>query len=109
MSAEGVHAYTSMLTRIRPTRIANNDAGQRICVCWHVSCSYVLSCEVDPPDGPAGCGGHYPANMRLQGYDNSSSRTLVHWCHGAPGAVFLWCAAHEVRWVLSTICKLEPV
>jgi hypothetical protein len=47
--------------------------------------------------------------MRLQGYDNSSSRTLVHWCHGAPGAVFLWCAAHEVRWVLSTICEMELV
>lgn len=65
--------------------------------------SYVLSCEVDAPGRPAGSGGHYPTLMRLQGYDNndSSSRTLVHWCHGAPGAVYLWCTAHEVGvWVL---------
>jgi hypothetical protein len=40
--------------------------------------------------------------MQLQGLagdgaDGGGERsTLVHWCHGAPGAVFLWCAAHEV-------------
>jgi hypothetical protein len=62
-------------------------------------CRYVLSCEVDAPGSPQGSGGHYPTLMRLQGYDSSSSssKTLVHWCHGAPGAVFLCCAAHEVR------------
>lgn len=57
---------------------------------------YVLSCEQDAPGCPQGSGGHYPTLMRLQGFDSSSSRTLVHWCHGAPGAVFMWCAAHEV-------------
>ncbi|PNH06704.1 LanC-like protein 1, partial [Tetrabaena socialis] len=33
------------------------------------------------PDGPAAA--HSP-------------KALVHWCHGAPGAVLLWCKAHEV-------------
>jgi hypothetical protein len=66
--------------------------GLPACLC----CRYVLSCELDAPGLPQGSGGHYPTLMRLQGYDSSSSKTLVHWCHGAPGAVFMWCAAHEV-------------
>jgi hypothetical protein len=40
---------------------------------------------------PAGQQGHYPTQMGL-----SKGKVLVHWCHGAPGAVFLWCMAFQV-------------
>eukprot|EP00882_Tetradesmus_deserticola_P008922 GHRQ01009412.1.p1 GENE.GHRQ01009412.1~~GHRQ01009412.1.p1 ORF type:complete len:351 (+),score=127.18 GHRQ01009412.1:199-1251(+) len=61
------------------------------------SLSYVLSCEADVAGSPRGSGGHYPALMVLAGSCASAdSSALVHWCHGAPGAVFLWCKAYEV-------------
>eukprot|EP00879_Flechtneria_rotunda_P018774 GHRR01019707.1.p1 GENE.GHRR01019707.1~~GHRR01019707.1.p1 ORF type:complete len:234 (+),score=71.21 GHRR01019707.1:928-1629(+) len=62
------------------------------------SLQYILEyCEVDLPGYPAGSGGHYPTLMQLKGVSYPADREpLVHWCHGAPGAVFLWCKAYEV-------------
>lgn len=61
------------------------------------SLRFVLSCEQDLPGSAPGSGGHYPALMTLAGSPASPDRQpLVHWCHGAPGAVFLWCKAYEV-------------
>ncbi|KAF5839816.1 hypothetical protein DUNSADRAFT_18478 [Dunaliella salina] len=55
---------------------------------------YVLAHEQDVPGSPSGSGGHYPTQMGQ--LKRNSDRVLVHWCHGAPGAVFLLCKAHEV-------------
>eukprot|EP00878_Enallax_costatus_P024698 GHUV01026378.1.p1 GENE.GHUV01026378.1~~GHUV01026378.1.p1 ORF type:complete len:230 (+),score=71.86 GHUV01026378.1:815-1504(+) len=60
------------------------------------SLRFVLSCECDAPGFTAGSGGHYPALMKLHGMDNSDRHVLVHWCHGAPGAVYLFSKAYEV-------------
>eukprot|EP00983_Pelagomonas_calceolata_P131610 1161795-Pelagomonas_calceolata.AAC.7 len=35
-------------------------------------------------------------HTRLSAHYLNIQRTAVHWCHGAPGAVFLLCKAHEV-------------
>lgn len=59
---------------------------------------YVLSCERDLPGAPRGSGGHYPVMMPLPGQaQQEGGEALVHWCHGAPGAVFLLSKAHEVK------------
>jgi len=63
----------------------------------------VLSLEQDAP-GRAGKGGHYPVMMSP---DTAAAApagpavdphepALVHWCHGAPGAVYLFTKAAEV-------------
>ncbi|KAG2440138.1 hypothetical protein HXX76_004251 [Chlamydomonas incerta] len=63
------------------------------------SLAYVASHEKDAP-GCGARGGHYPTKMAVSPPDPAeeagAAKTLVHWCHGAPGAVFLWCKAHEV-------------
>eukprot|EP00775_Hariotina_reticulata_P002650 gene2650-2949_t len=53
-------------------------------------CRFVLSCE------SGSLPGHFPTLMQLQGVDTGERSTLVHWCHGAPGAVFLFSKAYEV-------------
>eukprot|EP00884_Botryococcus_braunii_P020349 jgi/Botrbrau1/6999/Bobra.0165s0029.1 len=53
--------------------------------------AYVLSLECHI-DGRPGAGGSYPTRMVLE----PGLKQLVHWCHGAPGAVFLFCKAYEV-------------
>ncbi|GFR52268.1 hypothetical protein Agub_g14803 [Astrephomene gubernaculifera] len=69
---------------------------------------YVAAHERDAP-GCSGRGGHYPTRMNVgltheadeeagggrQG-GGSPSKVLVHWCHGSPGAVFMWCKAYQV-------------
>ncbi|KAG2498344.1 hypothetical protein HYH03_003603 [Edaphochlamys debaryana] len=69
--------------------------------------AFVATHELDAPGCP-GRGGHYPTRMAVTAQELAASRAapdaegggggkvLVHWCHGAPGAVFLWCKAHEV-------------
>ncbi|GIL77346.1 hypothetical protein Vretifemale_6818 [Volvox reticuliferus] len=63
------------------------------------SLACVASHEIDCP-GCSTPGGHYPTRMAVSPQDlaesKSSSKALVHWCHGAPGAVFMWCKAHQV-------------
>ncbi|GIL63572.1 hypothetical protein Vafri_17613 [Volvox africanus] len=63
------------------------------------SLAYVASHEIDCPSCSSS-GGHYPTRMAVSTSDlaeaKSSSKALVHWCHGAPGAVFMWCKAHQV-------------
>jgi hypothetical protein len=71
---------------------------------------FVLSCEADLPGSPQGSGGHYPALMTLAGSPSIPDRQpLVHWCHGAPGAVFLWCKAYEVRPAASGVYQLSRI
>jgi len=52
---------------------------------------YILSLECDA-SGARGKGGHYPTRMGPL----TDREPLVHWCHGAPGAVFLFGKAHAV-------------
>ncbi|GLI59412.1 hypothetical protein VaNZ11_001295 [Volvox africanus] len=63
------------------------------------SLAFVASHEMDCP-GCSTSGGHYPTRMAVSPQDlaesKRSSKALVHWCHGAPGAVFMWCKAHQV-------------
>ena len=74
------------------------------CCCCRCRCRYVASHEKDAP-GCSARGGHYPTKMAMSPPEppppgeagGAAAKTLVHWCHGAPGAVFLWCKAHEVR------------
>lgn len=42
--------------------------------------------------------------MKLQGLDSSERHVLVHWCHGAPGAVYLFSKAYEVNAVQVISC-----
>ncbi|KAL4448123.1 hypothetical protein ABPG75_005342 [Micractinium tetrahymenae] len=49
---------------------------------------YVLTLECDA-EGLPGQGGHYPTQMGPW----RDREPLVHWCHGATGAVFLFCQA----------------
>lgn len=51
---------------------------------------YILSLECHA-DGQPGPGGEYPTHMGPW----REKEPLVHWCHGATGAVFLLCKAHE--------------
>ncbi|EFN56480.1 hypothetical protein CHLNCDRAFT_35227 [Chlorella variabilis] len=51
---------------------------------------YMLSLECDG-EGRPGPHGHYPTQMGPW----RDREPLVHWCHGATGAVFLLCKAHE--------------
>ncbi|PRW44886.1 lanC 3 isoform X3 isoform A [Chlorella sorokiniana] len=51
---------------------------------------YVLTLECDA-EGHRGQGGHYPTQMGPW----RDREPLVHWCHGATGAVLLFCKAHE--------------
>lgn len=67
------------------------------------SLAYIASHEANAP-GCSSAGGHYPTRASVappdprvdDGEGRSPGKTLVHWCHGAPGAVFLWCKAYEV-------------
>ncbi|PSC68070.1 lanC 3 isoform X3 isoform A [Micractinium conductrix] len=51
---------------------------------------YVLGLECDA-EGKPGPGGHYPTQMGPW----RDRQPLVQWCHGATGAVYLFCKAHE--------------
>ena len=70
-------------------------------VCF--TCRCVLSLEQDAP-GRAGKGGHYPVmmspNTAAAGPAGPAADpqepALIHWCHGAPGAVYLFTKAAEV-------------
>lgn len=53
---------------------------------------YVLTLESDH-NGTLGPGGFFPSKM---GSPSEKKETLVHWCHGAPGAIFLFAQAHHV-------------
>lgn len=64
---------------------------------------YILSLECDDDGGgkPSfGKGGHFPivAYTPIAGRkpDTDRSRCLVHWCHGAPGALFLFSRAYSI-------------
>jgi len=50
-----------------------------------------MSLELDAAGHP-GPGGCFPNSVG----DSPGRQPLVHWCHGAPGAVFLFCKAYEV-------------
>lgn len=45
--------------------------------------------------------------MKLQGMGSSDVQALVHWCHGAPGAAYLFAKAYEVR--LSAVERTYPL
>jgi hypothetical protein len=49
--------------------------------------------------GVEGEGGHYPSHVMIppeqQQHEGEEKPPLVQWCHGAPGAVFLYTKAHE--------------
>ena len=64
---------------------------------------YILRLECDDDGGKSniGKGGHFP----IHGYttvdaggkpDTDRSRCLVHWCHGAPGAIFVFSRAYSI-------------
>lgn len=62
-----------------------------------------LECDADGLKPANGKGGHFPtrASYPNVGPEGSSllgrSRcSLVHWCHGAPGAIFMFCRAYSV-------------
>eukprot|EP00873_Tetraselmis_striata_P029991 jgi/Tetstr1/450255/TSEL_037292.t1 len=52
---------------------------------------FIMSLELDATGHP-GPGGCFPNAVG----DSPGRQPLVHWCHGAPGAVFLFCKAYEV-------------
>lgn len=62
-------------------------------------CSYILALEQTLPG--CGTGGHYPVMCVLPGLPPEAPEprggALVHWCHGSPGAVYLFAQAYEVR------------
>lgn len=62
------------------------------------SIAYVMGQECDVPDRPRQ-GGYFPVLMDLAGPrpPQPDSPPLVHWCHGPPGAVFLFAKAFKVR------------
>lgn len=54
--------------------------------------NYILTWESDEHGVPAQSG-FYPTRMERASSDKDP---LVHWCHGSPGAIFLFSRAHKV-------------
>lgn len=64
---------------------------------------YILDYQEQDVEGRDGWGGHYPVMIDLPPRQSPTAAHLevepepkVHWCHGAPGAVFMFCKAYEV-------------
>eukprot|EP00198_Chlamydomonas_reinhardtii_P006331 XP_001695667.1 LanC lantibiotic synthetase component C-like protein [Chlamydomonas reinhardtii] len=98
-AAHGMMGILFMLLHCGPAILEVEENRQQLRACL----TYVASHEKDAP-GCSARGGHYPTKMAMSPPEppppgeagGAAAKTLVHWCHGAPGAVFLWCKAHEV-------------
>ncbi|KAF8057122.1 LanC-like protein 3 [Scenedesmus sp. PABB004] len=91
-AAHGLMGILYALLRARPWWAGDAAAERDVAA----SLSFVLSCECDAPGAVPGSGGHYPSAAPLPAGGAARHEPLVHWCHGAPGAVYLFATAWEV-------------
>lgn len=50
----------------------------------------------------------FPSGNLPSSLSNESDR-LIHWCHGAPGAVFLFAKAYQVNFILVLCPVIIPI